>query len=321
MKEVHNMLQECVDLFSKTFSKLEGIKGAMGEMKIELKPGSRPLKHTLYRLNPRIKEKVKKEVDKMLAARLIFSIKEEEWISPIVIQSKKGTKDIWVCVDYKNLNFACVHDPFPTPFNDEVLDKFVGKESYSFTDDFSGYHQVRIIEEDKKKTTFITEWGSFAYNIMPFGLKNLPAVFSWIVIAVFREFIHKFVEFYIDDWTVYILLKDHFGLLWLMFDRCCEMHISLNLRKCIFCVPCGNLLGHIVCREGVLVDSDKVAFILNMPPPTSAKLSRSTLGHTGYYRRFIRRYAIITAPLEKLLKKYELFRWTPKCDKSFDILK
>jgi hypothetical protein len=88
-----------------------------------------------------------------------------------------------------------------------------------------------------------------------------------------------------------------------MFDRCHELQISLNLRKCIFCVPHGNLLGHIVCREGVLVDPAKVVVILNMSPPTSAKLLRSTLGHTGYYRKFIRRYATITAPLEKLLKK------------------
>jgi hypothetical protein len=78
-----------------------------------------------------------------------------------------------------------VHDPFPTPFTDEVLEQVAGKESYSFTDGFLGYHQVRIVEEDKKKTTFIIEWGSFAYNVMPFGLKNAPAVFSRIVIEIF----------------------------------------------------------------------------------------------------------------------------------------
>jgi hypothetical protein len=122
-----------------------------------------------------------------------------------------------------SLNSACVHDMFPTPFSDKVLDQVAGKESYSFTDEFSGYHQVRIIEEDTKKTTFINEWGSFTYNVMPFGLKNSPGVFSWIVIETLREFIHKFLEFYMDDWMVYILLKYHVRPLWLMFDRCCEM--------------------------------------------------------------------------------------------------
>jgi hypothetical protein len=161
-------------------------------------------------------------------------------------------------VDYRSLNPACVHDLFPTPFSDEVLDQVAGKESYSFTDKFSGYHQVKIIEEDKKNTTFITKWGSFTYNVIPFGLKNSLAVFSRIAIATFREFIHKFVEVYMNDWTMYILLKEHIRLLRLMFDQCHEMKISLNLRKCIFFVPHGNLLGHIVCREGVVVDKLKL---------------------------------------------------------------
>jgi hypothetical protein len=177
-----------------------------------------------------------------------------------------------------------------------------------------------IVKEEKKKTTFITEWGSFAYNVMPFGLKNVHAIFFKIVIATFREFIHKFIEVYMDDWMIYILLKEHVELLQLMFDRCRELHISLNLKKCIFCVQHGNLLGYIVCREGVLVEPAKVAVIVNMPPPTSAKQLRSMLGHTGYYHRFIRRYTNITAPMENLLKNVETFQWTPKCDKVFETL-
>jgi hypothetical protein len=202
-------------------------------------------------------------------------------------------------------------------------------KDFSFT---SKYHELErvlqnikelifISNHDKRKTTFITEWGSFAYNVMPFGLKNAPIVFSKIVIAAFREFIHKFIEVYMDDWTIYILLKEHVALLRLMFDRYRELQISLNLRKCIFCLPHRNLLGHIVCQEGVLVDLAKVAVIVNMLPPMSAKQLCSTLGHTGYYRRFIRIYSNITAPLENLLKKAEMFRWTPKCDKAFETLK
>ena len=143
----------------------------------------------------------------MLEASLIFLVEEAEWVSLRVIQRKKHTKDIRAYVDYRSLNSAYLHDPFPTPFTDEVLEQFARKEAYSFTDGFSGYHQVRISEEDKRKTTFITEWGSFAYNVMPFGLKNAPTVFSRIVIEAFREFIHKLIEVYMDDWTIYSLLK------------------------------------------------------------------------------------------------------------------
>jgi hypothetical protein len=215
-------------------------------MKIELKPESKPVRHRPYHLNLRVKEKFKREIDKILEDGLIFQVEEEEWVSSIVIQNKKDIEDIRVCLDYKSLNFACVHDPFPTPFTDEVLEQVVRKEEYPFTNGFLGYHQVRIAEEDKRKTTFITEWGSFAYNVMPFGLKNTPAGFSRIVIKYFREFIHKFIEVYMDDWIIYILLKEHVALLRLTFDRCRELQISLNLRKCIFCVPHINLLGHIV---------------------------------------------------------------------------
>ena len=106
-----------------------------------------------------------------------------------------------------------------------------------------------------------------------------------------------------------------------MFYSFHGLQIYLNLIKCIFCVPHDNSLGHIVWREGVLVDPAKVAVILNMQPPTSAKLLCSTLGHTGYYLRFIRRYATIITPLEKLLNNSKIFRWTPECDKAFDVFK
>jgi hypothetical protein len=86
-------------------------------------------------------------------------------------------------------------------------------------------------------------------------------------------------------------------------------------------VPHGNLLGHIVCQEGVLVELAKVVVIVKISPPVSANQLHSMLGHTGYYHRFIRRYENITAPLENLLNKAEVFQWIPECDKEFDILK
>jgi hypothetical protein len=100
------------------------------------------------------------------------------------------------------LNVACIHDLFHIPFSDEVLDQVPENKAYSFTDGFLGYHRARIVKEDKKKTTFTTERGSFAYNVMPFGHKNMPAVFSRIVITTFHDFIHKFLGLYMDDWTV-----------------------------------------------------------------------------------------------------------------------
>ena len=139
---------------------------------------------------------------------------------------------------------------------------------------------------------------------MPFGLKNTPTIFSHIVVAAFKEYIHKFLEVYLDDWTVFGLVKHHVVSLRLMLDTCRRHQIALNLKKCTFLVPFGNLLGHVVCKQGLMVNPTKIAIILNLEALCSVKQLRATLGHTGYYRKFIKSYAQITTLMEKLLKKY-----------------
>jgi hypothetical protein len=102
---------------------------------------------------------------------------------------------------------------------------------------------------------------------MSFGLKNAPAIFSRVVVAAFKYFIHNFLEVYLDDWTMFILLKDHVEVLRLMLDRCIKCQISLNIKKFIFSAPFGILLGHVVCKQGLLVDPAKIVVIVNFPPP------------------------------------------------------
>jgi hypothetical protein len=99
------------------------------------------------------------------------------------------------------------------------------------------------------------------------------------------------------------MLKDHVEVLRLMLERCKQCQISLNIKKYIFGTPFGILLGHIVCKKGLLVDPAKIAVILNLPPPNLVRQLRETLGHTCYYRKFIKGYVQITTPMEKLLKK------------------
>jgi hypothetical protein len=144
----------------------------------------------------------------MLEADIIESIEQSEWMILMVIQDKKQG-GIRICIDLRKLNGACLHSPLPTPFTDEVLENVGGHEAYSFTDGFSCYHQIKITQEDRYKTTFATEWGSYQYTVMSFGLKNAPAIFSRVVITAFKEFIHQFLEVYLNNWTVNSLLKDH----------------------------------------------------------------------------------------------------------------
>jgi hypothetical protein len=115
---------------------------------------------------------------------------------------------------------------------------------------------------------------------MSFGLKNALAIFSRVVIVEFKEFIHQFLKVYLDDWTVYSLLKYHEEVLCLMLEICRQCHISLNIKKCIFRTSFGILLGHIVCKQGLLVGPAKIAVIVNLPPPKTVCHLRETLGHT-----------------------------------------
>jgi hypothetical protein len=127
--KITELLHECQELFPTKFTDMKGIKGSMGEMKIPLRPNERPIKKRPYRLNPKYKQKVKIELDRMLEARIIEPVEEYEWIIPIVFQDKK-TGEIRISVDLRKLNDACLHDPFPTPFTDEVLDNVRGHEVY-----------------------------------------------------------------------------------------------------------------------------------------------------------------------------------------------
>jgi hypothetical protein len=153
--KITKLLHEYQDVFATKFTDMKGNKGPLGEMKIPLKPYARPVKQRPYRLDPKYKQKVRIELDRMLEAGIIEPIAELEWISPMVVQDKKSG-EIRIYVDLRKLNDACLHDPFPTTFTDEVLDNVGGQEVYSFTHGFSGYHQIRIAKEDVHKTTFAT---------------------------------------------------------------------------------------------------------------------------------------------------------------------
>ena len=158
----------------------------MGEMRIDTKPDVRPVKKRPYKLAHKYKEIVKKEIDNMLAAGIIYTIDQSEWASPMVVQPKKhDPTKLRIGVDFKELNKVTLRDPFSTPYADEILNEVTGHECYSFTDGFSSYNQVPIAKEDQKKTTFICEFGSFSYRVMHFGLKNALAVFSIIVVKSF----------------------------------------------------------------------------------------------------------------------------------------
>jgi hypothetical protein len=192
-EKIANLLHEYQDLFLTTFPNMNGIVGELGKIKILLKLDTKPVSWRLYKLNLEYKEKVKTDLERMIEASIIEPSAKSEWIIPMVFQDKK----IWgiiVCIYLRKLNDSCLHDPFPTPFTEKVLENVGGQEEYSFIDGFLGYHQIKIVPEDRHNMTFMNEWGSYQYMVMSFSLKNAPAMFSRVVVATFKELFINFLK-------------------------------------------------------------------------------------------------------------------------------
>lgn len=161
MDKVNKFLCEYQDLFPKKFTDMKGIIEDLGMMKITLNPNAEPVKQRPYHLEPKYKEKVHLDLDKIIIASNIELVEELDWVRPMVVQEKKQKDEIKICMDLKKLNDTCVHDPFPTPIMDEVLENVGRQEAYSSTSGFFGYHQIKIALEDRRRTTFTIKWVCF----------------------------------------------------------------------------------------------------------------------------------------------------------------
>ncbi|GJR23204.1 reverse transcriptase domain-containing protein [Tanacetum coccineum] len=203
--------------------KLSDIKGINPEFyshKSLMEDEYEPTVQHQRRVNPKIHDVIKKEVEKLLDAGLIYPISDSPWVSPVHCVPKKGGMTVvtnddnelvptrlvtgWrVCIDYRKLNEATRKDHFPLPFMDQMLERLAGNEYYCFLDGFSGYFQIPIDPNDQEKTTFTCPYGTFAYRRMPFGLCNAPGTFQRCMMAIFHDMIEKTMEVFMDDFSVF----------------------------------------------------------------------------------------------------------------------
>ena len=178
---------------------------------------------------------------------------------------------------------------------------------------------MSIDPKDQHKTAFATEWGIFAYRVMPFGLTNAPATFQRLMCHAFKEYLRDFLEIFMDDLCIHSSDRmEHIEHLKKIFEKCQVYSICLNPEKCKFMVRQGKILGHIVSKNGISTDMDKVKVIVELPRPINAKVVQCFMGHCGYYRRFIFMYVVIAKPLYALLVQFE---WTDECEEAFNKLK
>ena len=322
-----------------TIADIKGISPLICTHKIHLEEDVKPSRQLQRRLNPVMKEVVKKEVLKLLDVGVIYHIAGSKWVIPTqVVPKKSGATMVanehnelittrvttgWrVCVDYRKLNAGTRKDHFPLPFVDQMLERVTGNEFCCFLDGYSRYNQIEIALEDQEKTTFTCPFGTFAFRKMPFRLCNVPGTFQLCMMGIFSDMIEHILEIFMDDFFVF---RDSYEgcleNLRRVLERFKEKNLVLNWEKCHFMVTQGIVLGHIVSREGIEVDKAKVELISNLPTPKCVKDIQSFLGHVGLYRRFIRDFSAIAHPLCNFLAKDVTFEWAQACEATFDKLK
>nr|GEV85109.1 DNA-directed DNA polymerase [Tanacetum cinerariifolium] len=295
-------------------SDIKGIELRFYTRKILMEEDYKPAVQSQRRVNPKVHDVIKKEVIKLLDARMIYSISDSPWLSPIHCVPKKGGMTIvanenneliptrlvtgWrVCIDYRKLNDATRKDHFSIFSNPDRSPR-------------------------PREKTFTCPYGTFAYRRMPLGLCNAPSTFQRCTIAIFHDMIEKTIEVFMDD---FLTFGDSFSLclsnLDKMLKRYEDTNLVLNWKKCHFMCKEGIVLGHKVLKSGIEVDRAKFDVIAKLPHPTTVKGVKSFLGHAGFYRRFIQDFSKIARPMTHLLEKETPFVFSKECIDAFDTLK
>jgi hypothetical protein len=281
--------------------------------------GSNPVKVKPYRYPHSQKTQIEQMIHEMLHQGIIQP-STSPFSSPIILVKKKdGT---WrFCTDYRALNTITVKDSFPIPTVDELLDELFGAKYFSKLDLRSGYHQILVQPEDRYKTAFRTHQGHYEWLVMPFGLTNAPATFQSLMNHIFHHALRKYVLVFFDDIFIYSpTWQAHLDHLDAVLKILQDNVLFVKLSKCSFGVSEIKYLGHRVTSQGVAMDKDKIQAIQDWPVPKNVKQLRGFLGLTGYYRRFIKSYARVAAPLTELLKK-ESFVWNDQAEMAFSPVK
>ncbi|PIN15036.1 DNA-directed DNA polymerase [Handroanthus impetiginosus] len=280
-----------------TIADIKGISPSFCMHKILLEDDQKPSVESQRRLNPIMKEVVKKEINKWLDAGIIYPISDSSWVSPVqCVPKKEGITVV------PNMHNELIPTRTVTGWRVRMDYR---KNFYCFLDGYSGYNQIAVGPEDQEKITFTCPYGMFAFRRMPFGLCNAPAMFQRYMMAIFTDMVENFLEVFMDDFSVYGNSFDEcLNNLSSVLKRCEDTNLVLNWKKYHFMIQEGIVLGHKVSNRGIEV-----------------KGIRSFLGHAGFYRRFIKDFYKISTPLCNLLEKDTSFNFDDACPHAFNDLK
>ncbi|GJW86912.1 putative reverse transcriptase domain-containing protein [Tanacetum coccineum] len=251
----------------------------------------------------------------------LFRPSTSPWGAPVLFVKKKDGS-FRVCIDYRELNKLTVKNRYPFPKIDDLFNQLQGSSVYSKIDLRSGYHQLRVRDEDIPKTAFRTRYGHYEFQMMPFGLTNAPAVFMDLMNRMCKSYLDKFVIVFIDDILIYSCNEEeHANHLRIMLELLKKEKLYAKFSKCDFWINVVQFLGHVIDSQGLHVDPAKIEAVKNWEPPTTPTEVRQFLGLAGYYRRFIKDFSKIAKSLTELTQKNRKYIWGEKQESAFQLLK
>ena len=264
-------------------------------------------------------DKVKTEIDQMLRDGII--VKENaptDWVSSLVIVNK--TNKIRLCLDPRNLNKALKREIYPLPTIEEVASKLSGAKYFTVFDCKKGFWQLKLNESSSKLLTFNSPFGRYRFVRMPFGISPAPEIYQSKMTDLFKDIPN--VQIIMDDILIHSKTKDeHDKIVRLVLDRCRKVNLKLNPDKVKYQTDSVKYIGHIISKEGLKIDPDKVTAITNLPKPTNKKELLQFMGMVNYLGKFIENLSDINQPLRLLLKNENKWYWGPEQDKCFHKLK
>lgn len=263
----------------------------------------------------------KEEIKQLLRDGLIEESRSP-WSSPVVLVPKKdGTMRL--CADYRKINKVTKVDAFPMPRIDDLIDGLAGAKYISTLDLTKGYWQILVAKESIPKTAFTTPFGHYQFKVMPFGLVGAPATFQRIMNKMLGD-IPQFTAAYLDDVVVFSATwEEHLEHLQEVLQRIKNAGLTLKTAKCSLGMEECSYLGHQVGRGIIKPLKAKTAAICTFKTPKTKRHVRSFLGIGGYYRKFVKDYSTIAAPLTDLTRKEqpEKIKWKEEHQRAFDEIK
>ena len=314
-------LEDLLVTFADVFSSGDHDIGCTGLVEHEINTGDHaPIKQPPRRIGPVRRKEMEEAVEK-LRRQGVIEKSFSPWSSNVVLVRKRdGTTRC--CIDYRALNSVTLKDSYPLPRVDDTLDSLAGAQWFGTLDMTSGYHQVKLREQDKSKTAFSFGQGLWQFRYMPFGLCNAPATFERLMERVLDGLHWRTALVFLDDVIVYgSSFEQELQRLSEVFCRFRAAQLKLSPKKCHLFQKEVRFLGHLVSDEGVSTDPAKISAVRDWPVPTCEGELRSFIGLCSYYRRFVKSFATIAAPLHNLLGKNVKFEWSSACQQAFQQLK